>query len=78
MATFRAMGKPMLKATSRNGRSGGLGPQQVIAADRDDSVDEVIRGDLAGSRAALALDVMPLARRPVVHNGLADGSVEDG
>jgi hypothetical protein len=43
----------MLKTTSRNGRSGGLGPQQVIAADRDDIVDELIRGDLAGSRVAL-------------------------
>jgi len=41
------------------GTTGAQGPQQVISADRDENVGEMILGDLVGSRAVLAHDAKP-------------------
>ena len=51
----------------------------MISADRSDMVDEVIQGDLVGSRAVLAYDAMPeVLGWPVVHDGPVGGSVGVG
>jgi hypothetical protein len=51
----------------------------VMAAVRDEKVDEMIQGDLSESRVVLAHDVGPDGVGwPVVHDGPVDGLVEAG
>lgn len=38
----------------------------MVSASRSDILDEMIRGDLVGSRAVFAFDVRPREGRPVV------------
>lgn len=57
VATFHATRK--LMTLCGDGTTGAQGPQQVISADRDENVDEMILGDLLGSRVVLAHDAMP-------------------
>jgi len=68
-----------LMATAPPGTTKARGLQQVISADRSDNVDEVIQGDLVGSRAVLAYDARPgESGWPVVHDGPVGGSVGVG
>ena len=51
----------------------------MMAAVRDEKVDEMIRGDLSESCVVLAHDVVPDGVGwPVVHDGPVDGSVGVG
>lgn len=88
MATRPRTGKPMtllwgcqtsLMATAPMERHWEQGFLQVVAAVRDEKVDEMIQGDLSESRVVLAHDVVPDGVGwPVVHDGPVDGSVGVG
>jgi hypothetical protein len=66
-------------ATAPSGTIKVWGPPTVMAAARGEKVDEMIQGDLSGSRVVLAYDVVPVGSGwPVVHDGPVDGSVEAG